>query len=124
MKYTKLLAIALFMCLFCSAQINVLPYTENFTSGFNGWVTRTTGGNNFNWFNNAGFGGTGGVRTKFPADSNFITSPQISLQANKSYTITFKARQDISDQKRRIVVGFNQARSRIGVTNFCDIPKL
>jgi hypothetical protein len=115
-----MLAVILLISINSSAQITTLPYYEPFASNLNGWVAKTTGGNNFGWQPTAGMGGTGGVRTKLPTDSNFLSSPSVLLQAGKIYTFRFHARQDISDQRRRIVVSYNTARTRIGATQFYE----
>jgi Bacterial Ig domain/Secretion system C-terminal sorting domain len=119
-KIVQFFMLALLATQALKAQITTLPYSEPFAANLNGWVSRTPGGNNFTWQATVGIGGTGGVRTKLPTDSNFLSSPPILLTAGKMYTFTFHARQDISDQNRRIVVSYNTTRTRIGATQFYE----
>jgi hypothetical protein len=103
---------------FAQSPLNI-PFTESFTTSANGWrLSSPSGSHDWRWYSNEGVGDTGGLRMKLPSDSNYVASPNISLQSGKTYTLIFKTYSQSSSSDRLMTVGLNQIRSLKGATNF------
>lgn len=120
MKSFFLFLLIFFSCYYSFAQNPfTVPFTESFTTNANGWRLRTpSGSHDWKWYNNAGVGGTGGLRMKLPSDSNYVASPKITLEAGKTYTLAFRTYSQSGSADRLMTVGLNQVRSLTGTTNF------
>jgi Bacterial Ig domain len=123
MKSLGLSLLTFFSCFYSLAQTPLtVPFTESFTAGLNNW--RVNGSPNpvsphdWKWYNNVGTNTDGGLRMKHPADSNYVASPAIILQAGKTYTVSFKARMDQGTTDRLVKVGINNGRFLGGTSVF------
>lgn len=117
MKSFCLSLLTIFSCFYSLAQTPLsVPFTESFTTGLNGWRVNNVSTHDWKWYNNVGTNLDGGLRTKIPDDSNYVASPAITLQAGKTYTVSFKARMNQGSTDRLITVGINRGRY-LGGTN-------
>ncbi len=97
--------------------------TENL--GKQGWIDTNLDGNDWKWKVADGVGASGAFFHSLPKDGNYIASPSLQLQAGVTYSMSFWARQQVSDTSRplTVAIGTTPNRSNIVTTlNTYNLP--
>ena len=123
MKFFYLSSLMLFLCFYSLAQSPlIVPFTESFSTGLNNWRVNSppnyVSPHDWHWYSNVGTGTDGGLRMKYPSDSNYVASPAMALQAGKVYTVSFKVRMDQGSTDRLVNVSINIISALVGTTSF------
>jgi hypothetical protein len=95
--------------------------TWNFNTGTQGWILPTTYTHAFQWYNNQGADGLGGLRMKLPTNTQYVASPQFNLVAGTTYTASFLSKLAQSAGTRIIRVAYNSTPNRVGATDIASI---
>ena len=95
--------------------------TWNFNDGKQGWTLPTTYVHAFQWYNNQGVDGLGGLRMKLPEAPYFAASPSVNLQAGATYTVSFASRINQASTGRNIRVAYNTSPNRVGATDIATV---